>query len=134
MSTYPPPQAHDPIEEIFENVFWVHGSMRMGPGFRLSRNMVVLRQADELTLVGLLLASAYGYALLLSLLCLSQPERMALNVQGLLLLSLLILGWIGVWATWRTLRERTAQPCGAHGEGQESPACEGTESPESPES
>ena len=49
MSNYPRPQPHDPIEEIFEEVFWVHGGIHMGPGLKLNRNMVVLREAGELT-------------------------------------------------------------------------------------
>jgi hypothetical protein len=64
MSTYPLPQAHDPIEEIFEDVFWVHGSMRMGPGFKINRNMVVLRQAGALTLVNAVRLSPEGEAAL----------------------------------------------------------------------
>ena len=37
---YPAAQRHDPIEELFEDVFWVHGSMRFAPGMRINRNMV----------------------------------------------------------------------------------------------
>jgi len=50
-NNYPAAQRHDPIEELFEDVFWVQGSMRMGPGMRINRNMVVLRQGGELTLI-----------------------------------------------------------------------------------
>ena len=48
---YPAAQRHDPIEELFEDVFWVHGSMRVGPGMRINRNMVVLRDGSDLTLI-----------------------------------------------------------------------------------
>jgi hypothetical protein len=64
MPNYPLPQPHDPIEELFEDVFWVHGSMRMGPGLGINRNMVVLRQADELTVVNSVRLSAEGEAAL----------------------------------------------------------------------
>lgn len=50
--TYAPVYPHDPIEELFEDVFWVHGSIRMGPGLLINRNMVVLRDGGELTLLG----------------------------------------------------------------------------------
>ena len=49
---YPPPQAHDPIEQLFEDVFWVQGSIGMSPGLRVNRNMVVLRQDGALTVIG----------------------------------------------------------------------------------
>lgn len=45
------PQPHDPIEQVFENVFWVHGSMNMGKGIRISRNMVIVREGSDLTLI-----------------------------------------------------------------------------------
>lgn len=48
---YPAAQRHDPIEELFEDVFWVNGSMRVGPGLRINRNMVVLREGNALTLI-----------------------------------------------------------------------------------
>jgi len=40
---HPPAQAHEPIEQLFEDVYWVHGTASMGPGMRINRNMVVLR-------------------------------------------------------------------------------------------
>ena len=42
---------HDPIEQLFPDVFWVHGSIRVGPGMRLNRNMIILREGNELTLI-----------------------------------------------------------------------------------
>ena len=50
-SAYAAPTEHDAIEEIFPDVFTVHGSIRMAPGMRINRNMVVVRQNGELTIV-----------------------------------------------------------------------------------
>jgi hypothetical protein len=44
-------QPHDAPVEILPDVFFVHGSIRMGPGMRINRNMVVVRNAGELTLI-----------------------------------------------------------------------------------
>jgi len=64
---HPAAQAHDPIEELFEDVYWVHGSMRMGPGMRINRNMVVLRHEGELTLLNPIRLSEAGEKDLLAL-------------------------------------------------------------------
>lgn len=48
---YPAAFPHDPIQQLFEDVYWVHGSVRVGPGARINRNMLILRQDRELTLV-----------------------------------------------------------------------------------
>ena len=61
---YPAAQRHDPIEELFEDVFWVHGSMRMGPGMRINRNMMVLRDGGDLTLISPVRLSPEGEAAL----------------------------------------------------------------------
>lgn len=63
-NSYPAAQRHDPIEELFEDVFWVNGSMRMGPGLRINRNMVVLRDASDLTLISPVRMSPEGEAAL----------------------------------------------------------------------
>jgi hypothetical protein len=52
MSTYTPAYPHDPIEQLFDDVYWVHGSIKMGPGMLINRNMVILRHEGELTLLG----------------------------------------------------------------------------------
>ena len=51
MSTFPDAQPHGPIEKLGDDVFWVQGTMRMAPGLRISRNMVIIRSGEELTLV-----------------------------------------------------------------------------------
>lgn len=48
---YPPAYPHDPLVELFDGVFWVHGSVKMAPGLGISRNMIVLRDNQALTLV-----------------------------------------------------------------------------------
>ena len=51
MNTFPPPQPHDPIQALTDRLYVVRGAMRMNPFLRISRNMVVIRHGDELTLV-----------------------------------------------------------------------------------
>ncbi|TVP57897.1 MAG: hypothetical protein EA349_05595 [Halomonadaceae bacterium] len=48
---YPPSYPHDPITRIFDNIYLVHGSIRMGPGMSMNRNMLIVREGDELTLI-----------------------------------------------------------------------------------
>jgi hypothetical protein len=48
---YAPAYPHDPIEEILPDVFMVRGSVRMNALMRITRNMVIVRHAGELTLV-----------------------------------------------------------------------------------
>ena len=48
---YPAAFPHDPIVAIFENVYLVHGSIRIGPGMRMNRNMLIIRHGAELTLI-----------------------------------------------------------------------------------
>jgi len=49
--TYPPSYPHDPIEEIASDVFMVRGSIRMNPLMRISRNMAIIRDDGELTVI-----------------------------------------------------------------------------------
>jgi hypothetical protein len=48
---YPSALPHEPEEEIFPNIFLVHGSARVGPGMRLNRNMAIVRSNDDLSLI-----------------------------------------------------------------------------------
>lgn len=57
-NSYPAAFPHDSIEELFENVYWVHGSVKMGPGMRINRNMVILKNGEELILVNPIRLSA----------------------------------------------------------------------------
>ncbi|MEM7412707.1 MAG: hypothetical protein AAF430_20920 [Myxococcota bacterium] len=49
--SYPPAYPHDPIEEIGPDVFLVRGSIPLNRLMRITRNMVIVRHAGELTLV-----------------------------------------------------------------------------------
>lgn len=48
---FPPVQPQDPIQELLPDLFLVRGSITFGPG-RISRNMVVIRNEGELSLIG----------------------------------------------------------------------------------
>lgn len=53
-------EPHDPIEQLFDDVYWVHGSVRMGPGMRINRNMVIVRAGEALTVVNPVRLDAAG--------------------------------------------------------------------------
>lgn len=61
-SDWPAAQPHGAIEEIIQDVFVVHGSMRMAPLMRIGRNMVICREGDELTLLNPIRLSVTGEA------------------------------------------------------------------------
>ena len=46
-----PAQRHEAIEPLADDVWWVPGTMRMNWYMTISRNMVVVRSGDELTLI-----------------------------------------------------------------------------------
>lgn len=48
---YPPAYPHEELRLLYPDVYLLHGSIRMGPGMRMNRNMVVLRSGRDLTLV-----------------------------------------------------------------------------------
>ncbi|MFW2055387.1 hypothetical protein F4U02_09015 [Acinetobacter haemolyticus] len=48
---YAPIYPHDPIVEIFENIYLLRGSIRLGFGLSMNRNMIILKQGNELTLI-----------------------------------------------------------------------------------
>jgi hypothetical protein len=62
MVDFPPALPHGPIEEIFPDVFQVRGSFRFGPGLTITRNMTIVRQGGELTLVNSVRLSPDGEA------------------------------------------------------------------------
>lgn len=54
MSEYHPQMPHGPIEEVFPDVFFVMGTMRnefFGSMWQFSRNMVIVRDGTDLTIV-----------------------------------------------------------------------------------
>ena len=46
MTEYPAPLPHGPIEPVTDDVFWVRGSIGLGPGLRITRNMTIVRCGD----------------------------------------------------------------------------------------
>ena len=48
---YAPAFPHDEIVEIYPTVYLLHGSIKMGPGLKLNRNMVILKDGEQLTLI-----------------------------------------------------------------------------------
>jgi len=48
---FPEATPHGPIQRVFEDVFTVTGSVMMRPGIQLSRNMTIIREGKELTLI-----------------------------------------------------------------------------------
>jgi hypothetical protein len=61
-NTFAPALSHGPIVEVFADIFQVTGSFRMGPGVVITRNMTILRQAGELTLVNSVRLTPAGLA------------------------------------------------------------------------
>ncbi|MCA9529833.1 MAG: hypothetical protein KC543_06835 [Myxococcales bacterium] len=54
------PEAHGPIEEVVDGVYWVRSRFRMAPGVRISRNMTIVADGGALTLVNPVRLSAIG--------------------------------------------------------------------------
>jgi len=50
-SSFAPHNTHGPIEELFPDLYMVQGTIRMGPGMHLHRNMVIIREGSDLTVV-----------------------------------------------------------------------------------
>ena len=48
---FPPAYRHDPITPIADNVFMVRGCVPMNPIIRITRNMAIVRQGEELTVI-----------------------------------------------------------------------------------
>jgi hypothetical protein len=62
MPDFRPAHTHGALEEIFPNLFFLRGTLRLGPGLTITRNMVVVRQGDELTLVNSVRLNEQGEA------------------------------------------------------------------------
>ena len=43
--------AQDQLTEIFHNIFLLRGSIRIGPCLQMNRNMVIVRQEQDLILI-----------------------------------------------------------------------------------
>lgn len=61
---YPPPSRHDPPEEIFPDVFLVRGSLQMNAFMRFNRNMLVVRDGADLTVLNSVRLTPAGEAAL----------------------------------------------------------------------
>lgn len=61
---FPPARPHGEISEVFPDIFMVTGTMRFMPGFTIPRNMTIVRQGDELTLLNSVRLSPEGEAAL----------------------------------------------------------------------
>lgn len=48
---YAPAYKHDPIMPLLDNVYWVHGSVRMAPSMYMNRNMVIIKEGNALFLI-----------------------------------------------------------------------------------
>jgi hypothetical protein len=60
--TFPQATPHGEIQQIFDDVFFVTGSVVMLPGMQVSRNMIILREHGALTLISPLRLSSDGMA------------------------------------------------------------------------
>jgi hypothetical protein len=60
MTDFAPALAHGPITEIFKDVFSVTGGFRFGFGMSITRNMTIVRQGTELTLLNSVRLSPEG--------------------------------------------------------------------------
>jgi hypothetical protein len=60
MPDFRPAEVHGPFEELFPDIFFVTGGFRISAGVTITRNMVVVRQGGELTLVNAIRLSANG--------------------------------------------------------------------------
>jgi hypothetical protein len=61
---YPPAYPHDQIQNLYPGVFLLHGSIKMGPGMRMNRNMVILQSGSEITLINPVRMNEEGLAAL----------------------------------------------------------------------
>ncbi len=62
--TFPPAPPHGEITEVFPDVFFVTGGVRMAPLLSFSRNMTIVRQDDRLVLIGSMRLDESGLAAL----------------------------------------------------------------------
>jgi hypothetical protein len=62
MTDFPTALPHGPIREEFPGIFLVTGSFAFGPGLRITRNMTIVRQGDDLIIVNSVRLSPKGEA------------------------------------------------------------------------
>lgn len=61
---YPPAYPHDQIQKLYPGVFLLHGSIKMGPGMSMNRNMVILQSGPEIILINPVRMNEEGLAAL----------------------------------------------------------------------
>ena len=61
---YPPAYPHEQLQTLYPGVFLLHGSIKMGPGMRMNRNMVILQSGSELILINPVRMNEEGLAAL----------------------------------------------------------------------
>ena len=59
---FPAAYSHQAIKMLHENVFILPGSIRMGPGLYMNRNMMILRENNQLTLINPVRMNEQGLA------------------------------------------------------------------------
>lgn len=79
---YPPSYPHDEIKGLYPGVYLLHGSIKMGPGMRINRNMLILDNGGELTLVNPVRMSEEGLSRLEKLGSINNILRLG-NFHGL---------------------------------------------------
>ncbi|HEX6277327.1 MAG TPA: hypothetical protein VFZ53_30000 [Polyangiaceae bacterium] len=62
MPTFRPAYPHGSFEEVFPNLFFLRGRLRLAPGVTITRNMVVVRVGNDLVLVNSVRLTAEGEA------------------------------------------------------------------------
>lgn len=65
--SYPPVLPHDPPRQIAENLYVVHSCIKINPVVRFTRNMAIVREGQELTLINPVRMNKTGLARLESL-------------------------------------------------------------------
>lgn len=64
---FTPAYSHDPIKQLYKNIYLLHGSIKMGPGLAMNRNMIIIKDSTELTLLNPVRMNETGLAELESL-------------------------------------------------------------------
>lgn len=76
---YGPIYPHDPIEQIMDNIFMVRGSIDLNRLMRITRNMAIVRNGDELTVINPIRLDQKGEDQLRSLGTVKNVLRMGLH-------------------------------------------------------
>lgn len=61
---YPPAYPHDKLQKLYPGVFLLHGSIKVGPGMSMNRNMIILKSGSEIILINPVRMNEEGLAAL----------------------------------------------------------------------